>query len=418
MPQTTSLNSKLRVAIIGAGPAGLGAAIEFGKLPFVDWTIYEQATAIREIGAGISIQPTTWRLVEVMGAAKNLVPEDYYQPADHHAVQHRNGRTGELLASHGQGSEKPGSPKTLCLRTSRLITIEEQPSGKLLLKFEDGFTDLVDLLVGADGVRSVVRSFAFPDHKIGYIGRTAYRTIVTPADIATVPGVPDAVIFWHDPHSWLYTCALGANRYEITTMTRDMAKQSEKEKVSWEQNATTEQMADNFKDFSPLVKDILALAKDVKQYALFAGPRLESIVAHGSVALVGDASHPLSGAFGSGAGFALEDVYALTQGVAWAHEQGHSLREALELLDKVRGPHYKRLYDILDQFGETAAYLNIREFTFDEAVEILVEKNWGERHTWMYEYDIQKAFRDTGEREGADHLPPESSDFQGGLSRL
>jgi 2-polyprenyl-6-methoxyphenol hydroxylase-like FAD-dependent oxidoreductase len=89
MPQTTSLNSKLRVAIIGAGPAGLGAAIEFGKLPFVDWTIYEQATAIREIGAGISIQPTTWRLVEVMGAAKNLVPEDYYQPADHHAVQHR-----------------------------------------------------------------------------------------------------------------------------------------------------------------------------------------------------------------------------------------------------------------------------------------------------------------------------------------
>jgi salicylate hydroxylase len=40
-----------------------------------------------------------------------------------------------------------------------------------------------------------------------------------------------------------------------------------------------------------LVKDILALAKDVKQYALFAGPRLESIVSHGSVALVGDASH-------------------------------------------------------------------------------------------------------------------------------
>ncbi len=40
-----------------------------------------------------------------------------------------------------------------------------------------------------------------------------------------------------------------------------------------------------------MVKDILALAKDVKQYALFAGPRLESIIAHGSVALVGDASH-------------------------------------------------------------------------------------------------------------------------------
>jgi hypothetical protein len=46
---------------------------------------------------------------------------------------------------------------------------------------------------------------------------------------------------------------------------------------------------------------------------------------------------------GSGAGFALEDVYVLTRSVAWAHDQGRSLREALELLDKVRGPHYKRL---------------------------------------------------------------------------
>ena len=67
----------------------LALPLNSGNYRFVDWTIYEQATAIREIGAGISIQPTTWRLVEVMGAAKNLVPEDYYQPADHHAVQHR-----------------------------------------------------------------------------------------------------------------------------------------------------------------------------------------------------------------------------------------------------------------------------------------------------------------------------------------
>jgi hypothetical protein len=59
--------------------------------------------------------------------------------------------------------------------------------------------------------------------------------------------MPDAVTFWYGPHSWLYTCALGANRYEITTMTRDLAEQSEKEKVSWGQDATTQKMADNFK---------------------------------------------------------------------------------------------------------------------------------------------------------------------------
>jgi salicylate hydroxylase len=89
MPLRNFQGAPLRVAIIGAGPAGLGAAIEFAKLPFVDWKLYEQATAIREIGAGISIQPSTWRLLQAMGAAGNLKPEDYYRPADNHSVQHR-----------------------------------------------------------------------------------------------------------------------------------------------------------------------------------------------------------------------------------------------------------------------------------------------------------------------------------------
>lgn len=90
MPLNNLQSSPLKVAIIGAGPAGLGAAIEFGKLPFVDWNLYEQATAIREIGAGISIQPTTWRLLELLGAAKNLKSEDFFRAPDGHSVQHRS----------------------------------------------------------------------------------------------------------------------------------------------------------------------------------------------------------------------------------------------------------------------------------------------------------------------------------------
>jgi salicylate hydroxylase len=89
MPSQNLRESRLKVAIIGAGPAGLGAAIEFNKLPFVDWTVYEKASAVREIGAGLSIQSNTWRLLESMGAAKNLKPKDFFRPADNHSVQHR-----------------------------------------------------------------------------------------------------------------------------------------------------------------------------------------------------------------------------------------------------------------------------------------------------------------------------------------
>ncbi|RDL35181.1 Uncharacterized protein BP5553_07112 [Venustampulla echinocandica] len=393
--------AQLRVAIIGAGPAGLGAAIEFSKLPFVDWKLYEQATVLREIGAGISIQPSTWRLLEHLGAAANLQPADFYRPPDNHYVQHRNGRTGELLVSHGQEAfpeVSSGVPKTqLHARThraklqqalidevdqsrvrlsSRLVSVVKKPSGKLLIEFQDGFKDEVDLVVGADGVRSVVRNFAFPDHQVGYIGRTSYRTIVTSDEIATVAGVPDAVTFWHGPHAWLYTCSLGDGKFEITTNTREPASLKEK-------------------DFAPVVKSIVALPKEIKQYALFAGPRLDNIIAHGSVVLVGDASHR------AGAGFALEDVYVLARGIAWAHEQNLSLQEGIELFDQVRGPYYRKLYRILDQFADADAHISASNFGFDDTVQATVDSKWSKKYNWIAEYDIQKVLKEVLNSKGS-----------------
>ncbi|KAL1989246.1 hypothetical protein VTN96DRAFT_8 [Rasamsonia emersonii] len=182
------------------------------NLPFVDWKVYEQATAIREIGAGISIQPSTWRLLEVMGAAKNFPSRDIYRPRDNYAVQHRNGRTGELLYSHGQ----EGTPlDQLHARTQRsklqqvllkevdqsnvfvahrLVRVSRTASKRLTVHFQNGYSDEVDLVVGADGVRSVVRNFAFPDHRISYTGKTAYRVVVREEDIAPL-NIPDAVTF-------------------------------------------------------------------------------------------------------------------------------------------------------------------------------------------------------------------------------
>lgn len=47
----------------------------------------------------------------------------------------------------------------------------------------------------------------------------------------------------------------------------------------------------HIQDFAPVARAVVALPKEIKQYALFAGPRLDSVIAYSSVALVGDASH-------------------------------------------------------------------------------------------------------------------------------
>lgn len=62
----------LRVAIVGAGPAGLGAAIALSALPNVEIDIYEKAQELREIGAGIRIGYNGWKVLELLGAADKI----------------------------------------------------------------------------------------------------------------------------------------------------------------------------------------------------------------------------------------------------------------------------------------------------------------------------------------------------------
>ncbi len=62
----------LRVAIIGGGPAGLGAAIALSALPNIEVSIFEQAKELREIGAGIRIGYNCWKVLELLGAADGV----------------------------------------------------------------------------------------------------------------------------------------------------------------------------------------------------------------------------------------------------------------------------------------------------------------------------------------------------------
>ncbi|EED17187.1 monoxygenase, putative [Talaromyces stipitatus ATCC 10500] len=395
---------KIRVAIIGAGPAGLGAAIEFQKLPFVDLKIYDQARALREIGTGISIQKNTWRMLDVMGASKNINPNEIFRPADGHALQHRNGRTGELLLTIEQNDGPPEHFHARAFRSvlqkallsnvdksrlrlaSRLERVVGTPTKTLQLHFQDGHVDEVDLLVGADGVRSVVRSFAFPDHKIAYTGRTAYRGLVPTEKILSIPNFPDAVTFWHGPSDWVYTCNLNGGIYEITVNANESADVA---RVSWGEQATLEEFRRPWKEFAPIIQEVLNKVTDVQKFALFAGPRLDSVVSRGSIALIGDASHPLSGAFGAGAGFALEDAFALAKSVAWARSRGYQLGDALDLYDQVRSPHYQSMVS-----WKLKAYHKVGNFSFDEGVAHTVRNKWSRQHKWLFDYDVQAVWKE------------------------
>ncbi|KAL4791726.1 monooxygenase [Aspergillus venezuelensis] len=403
----STTKSRLRVAIIGAGPAGLSAAISFQNSPFVDLQVYEQASVLREIGTGLNLQPNTWRILDYMGVSGNIKTDEIFRAADGHAVQHRNGKTGNLVKSIGQDDTPPNHLHARCFRSvlqrallanvkvpirlnSRLIRITSSPvttqsnSDPITLHFQDGHTTEVDLLIGADGVRSVVRSFAFPDYKLMYTGKTTYRGLIPSDKLLSIPGFPDAATFWHGPKDWVYTCNLRHGLYELTCMA---GVPNDGDRVSWGEMATDEEFRRPWKDFGPMVQEILSHAMDVQRFALFAGARLKKIVANGSIALIGDASHR------AGAAFALEDSFVLSRAVAWVHERKHSMSRGLDLYERVRSPHYAAMYDILAGFGRADAELDALGLGFEEGVAHSIQNKWSGSFGWLYGYDVQEVWK-------------------------
>jgi salicylate hydroxylase len=185
---------RLKVAVIGGGPGGLGAAIELSRLSFVDWNLYEKNPQFRETGGGITLQPHTWRLLERNGTAVNIESNDFFRPAAGLIEQRRyvntlyryllshlltlflssNARNGKLLHEKRGFANVPLHHQTCRLARPRLqaallknvdhtrvhvgrkiIGVEQLADNRVEIKFADGFVDKVDLLVAADGIRSV-----------------------------------------------------------------------------------------------------------------------------------------------------------------------------------------------------------------------------------------------------------------------
>lgn len=137
------------------------------------------------------------------------------------------------------------------------------------------------------------------------------------------------------------------------------------------------------------IQELFKLVTYVEQYDYFAGPRLESVIrAREGIVLIGDASHPLSGAFGAGAGFALEDAYVLAGAVEWAATEGRGLADGLRLFDGVRSPHYKALYAVLDEFAAAEKELAESRLGPDEEIQERIRRNWGNSSGWMQFYRV------------------------------
>ncbi|KIW20754.1 hypothetical protein PV08_01332 [Exophiala spinifera] len=416
-------SSTLRVAIVGGGPAGLGAAIALSALPNIQVSLFEQAKELREIGAGIRIGYNCWRVLELLGAAEDV--------KGHHktSIIHRNGLTGELVKQTGpvdlplryqprrvrrtrlQSALRAQVAPGIIQLNKRLLSLEDLGDSGVRLTFQDGTIAEADLVVGSDGIRSVVRDHIFPEHKIRFTGTTIWRVIIPVSKISNVPELTVSTSWWHGPSGHVYHSFVDdpdetpeEERY-IEIAARNVVDPATVtgKTFSWGIPATNERVQSHFEDYDARIREFLAQVPEGqwKEFAAFAGPRLDRLTGWDKVVLLGDASHPLSGAFGSGAAFALEDGWILARTIEHAYAQGGAtstsqpLSKALDVFDRIRSPYYSRMYQYLDGLKQKTSRPKDSNATFASTLKSRIEAFGGEEALpWIYRNDIEGVWRD------------------------
>lgn len=317
----------LDIAIVGAGIGGLTAAIALQRAGFSP-KIYEQAPVLGEVGAGLSLSPNA-----VLGLAWLGIEGFLAKNANEPLTQYtHHGETGEDLVVidrrncreqygaayyqihradfHEELVRKVNAHDPSAIQLSKSLVSVEQEGDDPVAVFEDGTRVRADVLIGADGVRSVVRDQVFGGDEVEFTGHMAWRALIPASDLPPF-------FVERSTHVWV-----GGGRNCVTYPIRGtklvnfiaFARAESWVEESWSAPAKPGEIAKMFDGWcEPAVQATQAITiEDCFQWGLFARKPLPSLI-KGSVALIGDAGHPMLPFFGQGASSAIEDAVVLAR---------------------------------------------------------------------------------------------------------
>ncbi|KAF7522985.1 hypothetical protein PCG10_006943 [Penicillium crustosum] len=397
------------VAIVGGGPGGLGTAIALSELPFLKVTLYEKNTEPREAGAGISLSTNAWRVLDLLGAS------DGVKGGSKSNTHQRNAYTGKVLnvTQHPENSaaDSRGAirarrtrlqsallsqvPEGLIQFDKKVVSLENLSGQGVRLVFQDQTEAIADIVVGADGLHSVRQP-----SRVG-TSNSAFRVLVPKSRLAHIPDITTTTSWWWGEAGHVYLSDVDDEeetkdpRFEITVRSYREPDVSGKT-VFWGIPATNEKVGSRVEKFDQRIRDAVSAVTEGewREFATFAGPRLDKITHWDKVALIGDASHPLSGAFGSGATFAMEDGWILARALEFTRFASRPVSDALEIFEQIRAPYYAKMYQHLDEIRDKTQQLQAQEKDFDVFLQAKIDSFLYGDKDFIYQNDIKKVWDD------------------------
>ena len=307
--------------VIGAGIGGTAAAIALRRAG-LDVSLFEQTIAQREVGAGIQISPNASRLLARYGLGEAMA-RAAVRPS---AVVFRRWQDGRVLGREELGDpieNRYGAPYYHFHRADlialladtfgrkeiklgrRLVDVEQDESG-VTARFEDGTSERGDLLIGADGIHSLVRERLFGEEKPRFSGQIAYRGLA-PAERVAHLGLPRDVTNWVGPGGHFVHYFVASGRFLNFVAVSDEATWTREQ---WSDRGSISDAAKKYEGWHPQLATILTAVEETFKWGLFDRNPLPEWT-RGRVALLGDACHPMLPFMAQGAAQAIEDGAAL-----------------------------------------------------------------------------------------------------------
>jgi salicylate hydroxylase len=384
---------KPKVLIAGAGIGGLTAAAFLLKSGY-PVRVFEQAPELGEIGAGIHMSANGIKMFCHLGLA-DAIEKVGVKPR---AYVFRLFQSGEVIQTFPLGEEHHrlhGAPYYLfhradlhevlvgavrkldpdAIHLSSTVESFEQKGSTVTLRLTDGRREEGDILIGADGIKSVVREQVLGKTEAHYTGNAAWRILV-PTERLSRDATDVVMTVWVGPgaHAVVYNA-----RSDLVCFVGSVESSAWREE-GWTVKCDWAQMRDDFSAWHPEVREIIENADrdECYRWGLFIRSKVDHW-SQGHVTLLGDAAHATLPFLAQGAVMAVEDGVVLTRCL----NACDSIEEALDLYQRNRIPRTSRI------IAESTDNARLFHLATEEGLrEAFAERELGaERNQWLYNYD-------------------------------
>jgi salicylate hydroxylase len=320
-----------RVAIVGGGLGGLAAAA-FLHQADVPAVVYEQARELREVGAGIMVPPNAARMLRRLGVLgpfrERAIQLDVgwefrrWHDGTVLSAQDLTAKSARLYGEHTYTVHRADLldairrtvPESAVRLGKRLDGFSVSEAG-VRLGFADGEQAAADVLIGADGIHSVIRAALTEPAPPAHSGLCAFRALVPAAAAPEFARRPAQAVWLGPGRHVVHYPVSGGELVNLVAIAPAGGYVTE----SWTAMATVEEFLAEFEGWDDRLTGLIKAASTPGRWALLIRQPLTQWT-WGPVTVLGDAAHPMLPFLGQGAAQAFEDAAMLASCLAAGRE--------------------------------------------------------------------------------------------------